>query len=415
MLTRVSRPALLLLLLPLLLTGLFAAPALATSARAAAHAPGQAYVFLRLHEDSMVVRLELLAAHLDRTLDLGWDVTAPLTPEQVAARLPEIRRYAEAHLELDVDGRRLPPTFRAVGTRATTEAGEFVLLTYVVPAAPPAHLGVRYTPFFETDAKHRNMLVVEHDWRTGTFNNEGDVALVFDPGSPQQSLDLTSRSRWRGFAALVRLGVWHIWIGLDHILFLVALVLPSVLVRRDGRWHPAPSFRSAFVKIVTIVTCFTIAHSITLSLAALDLVRLPSRLVEAVIAGSIVAAALHNVWPAVRVSEPAIAFVFGLFHGFGFASVLGEYGLGRENLVLSLLGFNVGVELAQVAIILAVFPLLFLLRERRAYPWILRVGSAGLIAIGLLWAAERALGFNVPLETIARGAVGRVAGPRPSA
>jgi hypothetical protein len=316
----------------------------------------------------------------------------------------------EPRFAIEAGGSRPVPQFRELGSRLT-EHGEFVLLTYTVRAAPPRRLGVTFTPFFDEDDTHRNLLVVENDWRTGTFNNEGRVALIFDPRSATQSLDLSSRSRWRGFAALVRLGVGHIWIGLDHIFFLVALILPSVLYRRDGRWHPAESFRRALLNIVTIVTCFTLAHSITLSLAALDVVRLPSRLVEAVIAASIVAAALHNLWPAARVSEPTIAFVFGLFHGFGFASVLGEYDLGRENLVLSLLGFNVGVEIGQIAIIAAVFPVLFLIRRLALYRWVLRVGSAALVAIGLLWAAERAIGFNVPLAQIARGAVGVVTGP----
>jgi hypothetical protein len=141
----------------------------------------------------------------------------------------------------------------------------------------------------------------------------------------------------------------------------------------------------------------------------------PSRLVEAVIAASIAAAALHNLWPVARINEPMIAFVFGLFHGFGFASVLGDIGLGRDHLVLSLLGFNLGVEVGQVAIIMALFPVLFLLRGFRMYGWALRFGSAALVALGLLMAAERALDFNVPIAQIARGAVGWLTGNAPEA
>jgi hypothetical protein len=110
-----------------------------------------------------------------------------------------------------------------------------------------------------------------------------------------------------------------------------------------------------------------------------------------------------------------IAFVFGLFHGFGFASVLGDIGLGRDHLVLSLLGFNLGVELGQVAIIVALFPVLFLLRSFRMYGWVMRFGSATLVALGLLMAAERALDFNVPIAQIARGAVGWITGNTPEA
>lgn len=380
----------------------------------AAHAPGQAYVFLRMHADSIVVRLELFAIHLDRALGLGWEPEEQLRREQVQAKIDQIRGYAESHFAFAVGEQRLVPAYRDFGTRMA-EPGEYVLLEYVLRTARPDRLNVTFTPFFEVDDKHRNMLVIEHDWRSATFNNEGNVSLIFSPRSPTQELDLTNASIWRGFAALVWLGVWHIWIGFDHILFLIALSLPSVLYRRDGRWHAAPRFRSALWKIVTIVTCFTIAHTITLSLAALDVVHVPSRLVEAVIAASIAAAALHNLWPIARINEPMIAFVFGLFHGFGFASVLGDIGLGRDHLVLSLLGFNLGVELGQVAIIMAIFPVLFLLRHFRMYGWIFRFGSASLVALGLLMAAERALDFNVPIAEFARGALGRITGQPPEA
>ena len=195
--------------------------------------------------------------------------------------------------------------------------------------------------------------------------------------------------------------MWHIWIGLDHILFLIALVLPSVLFREGGRWEPVADFRTALIKIVTIVTFFTIAHTVTLSLAALDVVRLSSRLVESVIAGSIGVAAWTNLVPKINVKEWSIAFVFGLFHGFGFASVLGDIGIGREHLVLSLLSFNIGVELGQLAVVCAIFPFLFLLRKTPLFGWILRFGSWFLIFVALLWVFERTFDFNVPLLPIA--------------
>ncbi|HEX6047648.1 MAG TPA: HupE/UreJ family protein, partial [Gemmatimonadaceae bacterium] len=142
--------------------------------------------------------------------------------------------------------------------------------------------------------------------------------------------------------------------------------------------------------------------------------ELPSRFVESVIAGSITIAALHNIWPVARVNEAAIAFVFGLFHGFGFASVLGDIGLGTDHLVLSLLGFNLGVEIGQVAIIAAIFPVLFFVRRWRVYNWGLRVASVGLMAIGLLWAAERTFGFNVALVPMAKAMLGMGGGDIPT-
>jgi hypothetical protein len=390
-------------LLSLIALGAASAP---TTAVATAHAPLQGYLFLLVYSDSAVVRLELAIPDVERALTLGWDPKARPTPEQMEANLAAIRAYVEPRFALGDGAERVTPVYRGFDFRAT-EAGEFLLLEYAVARPLGPQVPITLTPFFEfNESTRRNMVVIQHNWRTGTFNNEGNVSLILSPADPTQTLDLSDSTLWRGFLALVRLGVWHIWIGIDHILFLVALVLPSVLRRENGRWQPAPSFGRALVKILTIVTCFTVAHSVTLSLAALGVVDLPSRFVESVIAGSITVAALHNIWPVARVNEAAIAFVFGLFHGFGFASVLGDLGLGTDHLVLSLLGFNLGVEIGQVAIIAAIFPVLYIVRQWRVYIWGLRVASVGLMAIGLLWMAERSLGFNVALVPLAKSVLG---------
>ena len=347
---------------------------------------------------------------LERALTLGWNPAVRPTREQVQSRIDIIRGYAEARFALGEAVTRATPDFRDFAFRGTPE-GEYLLLEYLVAAPAPKQLSITLNLFFELDELHRNLVVVEHNWRTGTFDNESGVSLILSPTQPTQILDLTSASLFRGFLALVRLGIWHIWIGLDHILFLVALILPSVLMRKEGRWQPADRFGVAFVKILTIVTFFTIAHTITLSLAALGVVRVPSRIVESIIAASIAAAALHNLWPVARVNEAAIAFVFGLFHGFGFASVLGDLGLGTEHLALSLFGFNLGVEIGQAAIIAAIFPVLYLARRLRVYQLAMRVGSVGLMAIGLLWVAERSMNFNVPLGPIVKSMLGMGQGP----
>lgn len=391
------------LLMSLLAFGAAAAP---TTAVASAHAPLQGYMFLEVYGDSTVVRLELAVPDVIRALTLPWDPKTRPTREQVQASLAAIRNYVEPRFALGAGAERTAPIYRGFDVRPT-ESGEFLLLEYVVGKPLGARVPITMTPFFEFDEPtRRNLLVIEHNWRTGTFGNHMNISLVLSPEEPTQVLDLSDSSVWRGFFALVRLGVEHIWIGIDHILFLVALILPSVLRREGGRWRPAESFSRALIKIVTIVSCFTIAHTITLSLAALGVVDLPSRLVESVIALSITIAALHNLWPSPKVNEAAIAFVFGLFHGFGFASVLGSLGLGTDHLVLSLLGFNLGVEIGQVAIIAAVFPLLFFARRLRVYNLALRLGSVGLMAIGLLWVAERAVGFNVPIVPIAKAMLG---------
>ncbi len=186
--------------------------------------------------------------------------------------------------------------------------------------------------------------------------------------------DSNATTAW-GF---VKLGVEHIWTGYDHLLFLFALLIVC------------RSFRS----IVAIVSCFTLAHSITLALATFELVKLPASLIEPAIAASIVFVGVENLWR--RGEEPrgrwALTFAFGLIHGFGFASVLRDLGLGRgsEGIVLPLLTFNLGVELGQIVIAAAVLPLVWWLRKKEVF---VRRGvpilSVGIALAGLYWLLER--------------------------
>jgi hypothetical protein len=201
----------------------------------------------------------------------------------------------------------------------------------------------------------------------------------------------------------VELGVHHIWVGIDHILFLLALLLPSVLRRRDGRWVGVDGFRPALIHVIKVVTLFTIAHSVTLSLAVLGVVQVSSRIVESIIAISIAFAALDILVPVFRGRIGVVVFVFGLFHGFGFASVLSEMGIAPKFLALSLIGFNVGVELGQAAIVTLAFPILFLLRSTVLYTRLtLRPAAAALILVSLYWFVERAFEVDVPAVALVR-------------
>ena len=160
-------------------------------------------------------------------------------------------------------------------------------------------------------------------------------------------------------------GIEHIWGGIDHLLFLISLLLPAVLSRKNARWEPVVSARPAFFSILKVVTAFTLAHSITLTLAALEVIRLPSRLTESVIAASIIVAALNNIFPIVTDSRARIAFAFGLLHGFGFASVLADMGLPSGARLLALVAFNLGIEVGQLAVVLVVMPIVYQLRVGR--------------------------------------------------
>ncbi len=147
--------------------------------------------------------------------------------------------------------------------------------------------------------------------------------------------------------------------------------------------------------MLKVVTAFTLAHSLTLTLASLELVTLPSRWVESAIAASVAVAALNNLVPLFRGRRPLAAFAFGLLHGFGFAGVLADLGLPQSSLVLSLFGFNVGVELGQLAIVAVFLPLAFLTRRTAFYRGLMTGGSALIVIIGALWFVERAFDLQL--------------------
>uniref|UniRef100_UPI0035B22493 HupE/UreJ family protein n=1 Tax=Chitinimonas sp. TaxID=1934313 RepID=UPI0035B22493 len=186
-----------------------------------------------------------------------------------------------------------------------------------------------------------------------------------------------------------------------HILFLISLLIPAVmiLVPQSGRaagWQPADALKPVLKDAIGIVTAFTVAHSITLCLAALDIVRLPSRLVESAIAVSVLLAALNNLYPLVHRRRWLVTFAFGLIHGFGFASALAELDLGRGSLLASLFGFNLGVELGQLAIVVGFLPLAFWLRQQLLYRrFVLQGGSFAIALISLGWFGERAFDMRL--------------------
>jgi hypothetical protein len=200
------------------------------------------------------------------------------------------------------------------------------------------------------------------------------------------------------FVDYAREGVWHIWIGFDHILFLLSLLLPSVLLGSGKGWQPAERFAPTFWDVLKVATSFTVAHSITLSLAALSIIQLPSRLVESAIALSVVLAALNNLWPVVRGRRWLVAFGFGLIHGFGFASVLADLGLPQSALLVALVGFNVGVEAGQLALVAAFLPIAYALRRGPLYRRVIFLGgSAGIVLISVIWLVERAFDLRLGL------------------
>jgi len=203
-----------------------------------------------------------------------------------------------------------------------------------------------------------------------------------------------------GFGSIFRLGMRHIAEGTDHLLFLLALLLPAPLLALRTRWAGFAGTRLSLLQILRVVTAFTIGHSITLVLAALGVVRVPSRAIEVLIAVSILVSAVHAIRPIFPGREARIAAFFGLIHGLAFASTLGELGLGRWERVGGILAFNLGIEAMQLMVVAAVMPSLVLLSPVRGYAWLRISGAlfAGCASLG--WVVERLSGVRLPVDAV---------------
>lgn len=359
-----------------------------TCAAAHAHKPSDSYLVVKAESGRIGGQWDIALRDLEYAIGLDTDGNGEITWGELSARHGDLASYALARLQVSAGGVAcvLQVTDHLVDQHSD---GAYAVIRFSGAGCPPSgRLTIRYGLFFDLDPTHRGLARIEAAGVTQT--------AVFGPERPEQSFDLVAPSLLSQIVAYVREGVWHIWIGFDHVLFLLSLLLPAVWLRSAGRWQPAPRFAGVFWEVLRVVTAFTVAHSITLTLAALELISLPSRLVESVIAASVVLAALNNLFPVINERRWAMAFSFGLIHGFGFASVLTDLGLPRDALVSSLFGFNLGVELGQLAIVAAFLPLAFALRATAFYRRIVFTGGSVVVVIlAAVWLIERALNLKL--------------------
>lgn len=360
------------------------------------HATGENYVWINVQDQHLEGRFEVRLDDLRNKLGIELSSDYETAKPVVLATANRVQDYLQQHFAISTNGRQLPIAFTETRLLKAAGLGHFAQYYYRTPDVEiPERVTIRNDLFYESDAFHRSLLLVEYDRRNNKDYGGEFTALVFSPANNEQVLDFSDIRGLLPIRDFIWQGMLHIWIGIDHILFLVALLLPVVLVRRDDTWIPVDSFRAVFWNTLKVVTIFTIAHSITLALAALEIVQLPARLVESVIALSIILVALNNIFPTFRASILIIIFVFGLFHGLGFASVMGNLPFRMQDLVWVLVAFNVGVEIGQIAVVSAIVPLIFWLRKQAFYKNAVPVyGSAILAVVAGYWFVERALGLG---------------------
>jgi hypothetical protein len=363
---------------------------LCAAGAALAHKPSDSFLALRVEGAAVRGQWDIALRDLEFAFGLDADGNGEITWGELKAKRKELETYTLSRLRILANEKSctLVATDLLVDEHSD---GAYAVLRFDADCGerPAASLEIAYNLFFDLDPTHRGLLRFER--------GDGPVQTgVLSPERPSAAFRAGERSHLRQFVEYLGEGVHHIWIGIDHVLFLLSLLLPSVLVPRSRNWRPVERFGSAFWDVFKVVTSFTVAHSITLSCAALGVLQLPSRLVESAIALSVVLAALNNLWPVVGGRRWAVAFGFGLVHGFGFASVLADLGLPQGALLLSLVGFNLGVEAGQLAIVAAFLPLAYALRGTWLYRRLLFTGGSAAIAlIAALWFTERAFDLKL--------------------
>lgn len=361
---------------------------LALANTAHAHKPSDSYLILKIEGDKVQGQWDIALRDLDFAIGLDGNGDGEVTWGELRARHNAIAAYALPRLKIETDGVACPAhaTDNLVDNHSD---GAYAVLRFVAECSKPlTSLELNYNLLFDVDPQHKGLLRLEYKGTTTT--------AIFSPDKASQHFELAEVTLLRQFLDYAKEGVWHIWIGFDHILFLLSLLLPAVLIRSKKQWQAVAGFHPALIDVLKIVTAFTLAHSITLTLATLGVVSLPSRLVESAIAASVVLSALNNVFPMIEGRRWMVAFAFGLIHGFGFASVLADLGLPQDALLLALVGFNLGVEGGQLAIVSAFLPLAYFLRKTVFYRRVVLIfGSILIMLLASIWLIERVFSLKL--------------------
>ena len=361
-----------------------AAVALTAGARsAAAHQASATYARLETTADPAHLRYDILLAARDLYEALDLDIDREASAAEIAAGKSRLAAYLAERIHFEADGHVCRADLISIETVEQSQRFARAVIDVACPG-PIGQLAMDYDLFFDLDPRHIGFVAVAGS--STRLTAPDDTRLVWQVGKPGPS----------GLLGFVESGIEHILYGLDHILFLISLLLMAVVTRAGpGLAQPVVRpLREALGYAGAIVTSFTVAHSITLIGAALGWFELPGRLVESVIAGSILFVAVDN---AIRLDPPrryVITFLFGLVHGLGFASMLRPI-LPPEGVILPLLAFNVGVEIGQLGLVVVSLPLLYaLIRAIGATRYRRRLLPGAAVVLGgiaFIWLLERSL------------------------
>ena len=310
------------------------------SGTAQAHKASDSFLYWQPADVEAPGRLDIALTDLARTVSLDGDGDGQLLWSEIIARQDSIRRYLTPRLRAASGDLLCQMNWRMAGLTQHSD-GNYLVVEFrpdcFDPAIVPATL--RYNLFFDEDPLHRSLVMTRIDGN--------DRLSVLGPNQQELSL-VDNEGVWHTVVEFVWEGMVHLWIGYDHMLFLLALLLPAAVRREQGRWVVEDRLAVAVKDVVNII------------------------------------------WPFLGTRRYLVGFGFGLIHGFGFASVLADFMTDTSSRLIALASFNIGVELAQLAVVACVVPLIFVLRRQWLYQRVvLPAGVCMIAAIGSVWVWER--------------------------
>lgn len=357
---------------------------------ALAHQTGNSYLVITESNGRLQVEIDFIVRDLGNLLQAPTPTDAPApTPEQLQAMQPAIAQVIQASLEVQQNAQTQPLEFVSQSVVLHND-GLYVRQRFTSPsmASPLQFVVVRYGFFNQNDKLGRAFFKLQL--------GKDEISSVFDSSTPIQRFVLGESKRWSTIGLFTQEGAWHIWGGPDHLLFLLTLLLPGLMLLHrttgtgTGNVTERNGTKTNALFALKVITAFTLAHSITLLASVLDVITLPSRWIESAIALSIMLSAGLNLQTRIQWSPWKLAFIFGLVHGMGFANGLRDLGLSQTYFIETVLAFNVGVELGQIAAVVAVgMPLILLAKTARTQQLIMTCGSWGVLVISGVWLVQR--------------------------
>ena len=333
-----------------------------------AHELNTSYAIVHVRGDTIAVNFAIEAADITSGFEIMPRYGDKASADELMAHALQVFDYITSRCAVVADGVQVPWPDPRTRTGLDQEGNTFLRLLYIFGLSEEVvelEMRIDLSERFAADHKTLVSLFSEKQAAQQVVFSNSEPKRLFVVGEPV--------NLWANAVEFTKLGIEHIFVGYDHIMFLLALIIVG------GR----------LIGMVKIVTSFTIAHSITLVLAALEVVQLPSKWIEAGIAFSIAYVALENFWLKRSDLRWVITFFFGLVHGFGFANVLRELGLPTKGLAVSLVTFNVGVEIGQICIVAILFPLIIWVSSQAWQSKVVSVASAIIFLFGIGWLVER--------------------------